>query len=127
MKGNFDLDLRYGEHYENVVREMLGDEASIEVKTERRWVETGNVAFEVRYRGQPSGVATTEARWWFHLLAYPDGELAMAFVFPTRCLLDGLRQLYRTGAGKLVTGGDNDWSQMVLVRVADLWRLGVMT
>ena len=52
MTGNFDLDLNFGQIYEEKVRDIFEGDGSIEVKTERDiWQKTGNFAIEIRYRG----------------------------------------------------------------------------
>ena len=60
MTGNFDLDLNFGQIYEEKVRDIFEGDGSIEVKTERDiWQKTGNIAIEIRYRGKPSGISST--------------------------------------------------------------------
>jgi len=36
----------------------------VEVKRDLKASETGNVAIETAYRGQPSGIVTSKATWW---------------------------------------------------------------
>jgi hypothetical protein len=57
----FDLDLQYGQVFEQKVADMLQNK-KIEVKTERdKWKSTGNIVIEFESRGRPSGIASTEA------------------------------------------------------------------
>ena len=52
MNGNFDIDLDFGQVYEEKVRKLFEGKGGIEVKTERdMWKRTGNIAIEVRYKG----------------------------------------------------------------------------
>ena len=70
----FDIDLQYGQVREQELADILQNE-KIEVKTERdKWKETGNICIEFQCRGQASGIAVTEAKWWVHVLA--DGDEA---------------------------------------------------
>ena len=70
----FDFDLKYGQIREKRVAELLKD-GKVEVKTERSWWrKTGNVAIEYEYRGKPSGIDKTEAKWWFHILELKNKE-----------------------------------------------------
>ena len=67
----FDLDLKFGKLGEDFVRDMQAGNTKIEVKTERDiWKTTGNIAIEIRYKGNPSGLSTTESSVWVHLLSY---------------------------------------------------------
>ena len=64
----WDIDLAFGHIREDKVRDML-ENKKIEVKSERgMWVRTGNIAIEFESWGKPSGIAGTEADYWFHNL-----------------------------------------------------------
>lgn len=67
----WDIDLAVGEAHEQHVSSALGlPRCQVEVKTDRRWIETGNVFIEVAQlpRGaaeyKPSGIHVTEATYW---------------------------------------------------------------
>lgn len=45
-----------------------GKEVYFEVKEDFKWNETGNVAIEYYYRGQPSGIATTTSEYYIYKL-----------------------------------------------------------
>ena len=84
MSKNFDLDLNFGEIFEDKVNKMLKCKGDIEVKTERdKWATTGNICIEIRYKGRPSGLSITEADTWIHLLAIDD-EVVGGFIFPVK-------------------------------------------
>ena len=62
-------DLKFGEEYEKGLETLFKTKGKIEVKTERgKWIETGNIAIEIRCRGKKSGLSVTESDWWFHIL-----------------------------------------------------------
>jgi hypothetical protein len=104
----FDLDLQYGQVFEKKVADMLQN-SKIEVKTERdMWKSTGNIAIEFESRGRPSGIATTEADYWFHNL--------MTLVFPVA----KLRYYIGDNMPRMVRGGDNNTSRMYLISLTDL-------
>ena len=81
MNGNFDIDLDFGQVYEEKIRKIFQGKGGIEVKTERdMWKRTGNIAIEVSYKGNPSGLSSTNADWWIHILS-DNGEIDTAFMF----------------------------------------------
>ena len=62
----FDLDLEFGQVYEKGLQKLFTQKGKIEVKTERdKWLETGNIAIEIRCRGKKSGISITESDWCF--------------------------------------------------------------
>ena len=70
---DWDIDLRDGQFGESKVVKLLHIE-TIEVKTDRRWMETGNLFIEEScfYQGsnswQPSGIAVSKATHWAFVL-----------------------------------------------------------
>ena len=70
---NWDLDLRDGLAGESKVADLLSLD-TLEVKTDRRWWETGNVYIETEcwYQSsqswEPSGIRTTKATHWAFVL-----------------------------------------------------------
>ena len=117
----FDLDLKFGKLGEDFVRDMqLGNE-KIEVKTERDiWKTTGNIAIEIRYKGQPSGLSTTESNVWVHLLSY-KGFIEGGFLFKVDLLKEKIKKLFNDGEVKMTMGGDDNLSQMVLLPIKELF------
>lgn len=111
----FDLDLQYGQVFEQKVADMLQNK-KIEVKTERdKWKSTGNIVIEFESRGRPSGVATTEADYWFHNLAVGN-DIVMTLVFP----VSKLRAYISKNMPKMIRGGDDNTSRMYLISLTDL-------
>ena len=66
---NWDIDLRDGQAGESMVADLLSLD-TVEVKTDRRWWETGNVYIETEcwYQSsqswEPSGIRVTKATHW---------------------------------------------------------------
>jgi len=64
---DFDLDFAYGREGEVLVREILTGGVTVEVKRDRRWVETGNIYIETAfysrstYNWVESGLMKTKA------------------------------------------------------------------
>jgi hypothetical protein len=114
----FDLDLKYGQVFEQKVADMLQN-SKIEVKTERdMWKCTGNIAIEFESRGKSSGIATTEADYWFHNLAI-DKDIVMTLVFPTKVLKNYIIQT----VPRIVSGGDNNTSRLYLLNLQSLVKM----
>jgi hypothetical protein len=70
---NWDLDYRAGIAGESKIADLLHMD-TVEVKTDRRWVETGNIYIETEcyYKNEdvwkPSGVRVSQATHWAFLL-----------------------------------------------------------
>ena len=117
----FDLDLKFGKLGENFVNDIQNGNDKIEVKTERDiWKTTGNIAIEMRYRGNPSGISTTESSLWVHLLSY-KGVIEGGFMFKVDILRDKIKKLHKEGNLKMVMGGDDNMSQMALLPIKELF------
>ena len=117
----FDLDLEFGLLGEDFVRDMQGGNTKIEVKTERdKWKNTGNMAIEIRYNGNPSGISTTEAQLWVHNFSYND-EILFSFTLQVSYLKDRIKKLLKEKKAKIVMGGDFDGSQIVLIPIKELF------
>ena len=115
--GNFDIDLDFGQVYEQKIKDLFEGDGSIEVKTERDiWADTGNMAIEIRSRGKPSGISITEAKWWVHVLADKEDDYCM-LLFPT----DKLKKIARKHFSKAINGGDNDTSKFVLLPLKEIF------
>ena len=118
----FDLDLAYGKVREQRIADMLQDK-KIEVKSERDlWMKTGNIAIEYECYGKPSGIAATEADYWFHNLCIGDRTFAtLVFDVPSlRAIIDNLD--YK----RSVSGGDNYASRMYLLNLQKLYSSDVI-
>ena len=113
----FDLDLKYGQIREDKIAEMFTDK-KIEVKSERgMWMKTGNICIEYQSYGKPSGIANTEADYWFHNLCIGD-DIFCTLIFDVPKLKNLIEKL---DFKKSVSGGDHNASRMWLVNVRKLF------
>ena len=117
----FDIDLKFGKMGEEFTSLVFEGNSKVEVKTERDiWVRTGNVAIEMRCKGQPSGISTTDATVWIHLLSY-KGVIKGGFLFKVDELKAKIKKLHKSGGLRLVMGGDDNASQMALLPIKELF------
>ena len=75
MSKFYDIDLPFGEKYEDTLSQILTDNigSKVEVKTERDiWIETGNIYVELVCREAFSGLVTTKADWWATILTLDE-------------------------------------------------------
>ena len=118
--GNFDIDLDFGQVYEKKIKELFEGDGSIEVKTERDiWADTGNMAIEIRSRGKPSGISTTDAKWWIHNFTI-DGDIKFSMLFRVDKLRKAVKYLYLNELASMVKGGDDYTSDIILAPISTL-------
>lgn len=117
---NFKFDLEFGELREQRVADILQNQ-KIEVKTERGlWTDTGNIAIEIAYRGKPSGLATTEASYWLHILEISGMEFC-SLLFPVDVLKKTIKGM--KNERRIVMGGDDNQSKLVLVPLTAIFKI----
>lgn len=110
----WDIDLKFGQEGERWLT-LLADERKVEVKRERdTWAKTGNLFFETRYKGYPSGVNATESDYWAHLLSV-GGKIVGGFIIDVSTLKMNLALMVAEGTARKVTGGDGGNSEGVIV------------
>lgn len=115
----FDIDLEYGRIGELFVADLFGRYA--EVKTERsKWKQTGNLYIEYESRGKPSGLITTEADMWIHLLD-DGGTIVGGFIIPVPYLKRRIKELVEAGKCIVKPGGDDFTSQGWLLPIKYVW------
>ena len=138
---NFSKDHAYGKKGEEAIRSMIEDGHTIEVKTERAiWETSNNVAIEFLKidTGELSGISITKADWWFCVLDNKEKECiknCAGFFYPVKRLKDKIRPSVKAwldnkkgnfpplkGRYKVVSGGDDNNSRMVLVPILDLFK-----
>ena len=117
---DFDLDLQYGQIYEEGLKVLLESKGKIEVKTERdKWYDTGNMAIEIKCNGRKSGLAVTKADWWFHIFA-KDGQVKGMLCLPVSELKNICRGFKRNNKLRKVMGGDGDRSELLLLPIKEV-------
>ena len=117
----FDLDLKFGKMGEEFVQNVLEGDSKIEIKTERDiWKDTGNIAVEIRYKGKDSGITTTEASTWIHLLSYKN-DIVGGFILNVKKLKERIKELNKEKKVKIVLGGDDNQSQLVLLPIKEIF------
>tara|TARA_R100000664_G_scaffold31493_1_gene45139 strand:- start:10 stop:429 length:420 start_codon:yes stop_codon:yes gene_type:complete len=121
-KSNFDADLDFGKISEQEVVDMFESDGRIEVKTERdTWMRTGNIAFEIRYKGNPSGISTTKATWWIQALNYNNQNIMM-LTFKISLLRVILKRMVKEKIAEIKKGGDDNNSTIILTPIYKLMR-----
>lgn len=116
---DFDIDLSFGKQIEDDTLSLLMGTA--EVKAERdHWQRTGNIAVEVYYKGRPSGVSSTKAKWWIHVLTV--NELPVMWIILS---VNDMRKLCKRYWHNQVMGGDSNQSQLVLIPLKEVFNLWI--
>ena len=106
----FDLNLAEGKIAEAELASIL---ETVEVKRDFQSYRTGNVAVEYAYKGAPSGITSTKAKWWAF---FTSSEVCI--LIQTYKLRDIISQYL--GTSRDVSGGDGNQSKMVLVPIIKL-------
>ena len=120
-KSNFDLDINFGIKGEKHIINLFEGDGKVEVKTERDiWMTTGNLAFEIKgFEDRLSGISTTKATWWIHILSYNDKPI-MHFCFNVASLKKALKRLVKNKNAKIKKGGDKNYSTIILAPINKL-------
>ena len=114
-------DMLYGKIGEEFTQQLFEGNTKIEIKTERDiWERTGNIAVEMRYKGSPSGISTTKASVWIHLLSV-KGVIKGGFILKVDELKALIKKRHNEGKLKMVMGGDDNMSQLALIPQSELF------
>ena len=114
-------DMLYGKIGEEFTQQLFEGNTKIEIKTERDiWQTTGNIAVEMRYKRQPSGISTTKASVWIHLLSV-KGVIKGGFILKVDELKALIKKRHNEGKLKMVMGGDDNMSQLALIPQSELF------
>jgi hypothetical protein len=117
---NFKHDLEFGEIREQKVADIFLNE-KIEVKTERdTWFTTGNIAIEIKYRNEDSGLRTTESKYWMHILDY-NGQQFCTLMFEVATLRKLVNELLDQEKAVIKMGGDDKQSTLVLIPISKIF------
>jgi len=109
----FDLDLIDGQVGE-IAFLNLAMQGKIESKRDFAVSDTGNIALEFEYKGNPSCIATTKAPFWVYWLSGAEYEDEVAVVIT----VNRLRRI--AALCRIVPGGDNKASRLYLIPVTKL-------
>ena len=119
----FDIDLDFGKVTEKKLEEAFEGKSKLEVKTERwegkptQWKSTKNIAIEIRDRGKDSGLSTTEAELWIHMLDDGGG----GFIFETEHLKNIIRKKKKEGSLVLKMIGDDNAAECAILPIEELF------
>ena len=114
-------DILFGKLGEKFTEQLFEGNTKIEIKTERDICKTtNNIAIEMRCKGKPSGISTTEASVWMHYLSL-NGVIMGGFLFKVDQLRAKIKKLHKDGGLKIVMGGDDNLSQMALLPIKSLF------
>ena len=111
--GNFRADLKRGREQEQAVADVFNGN-KFEVKSDYMAHRTGNIAIELMSRGKDSGIRTTEACHWVYKIVSADLILVITTEKLKRFVEENMDKY------KIVMGGDNYTSQMILIPIKDL-------
>jgi hypothetical protein len=109
---DFRYDLKVGQLQEKWLADILESE-TIEVKRDFMASQTGRVFVEFFCRNKPSGIATTQAKFWAFIL----GDETVVLL-PVKKLL--ALALEAEEQGKVVQGGDSNLSVGALIELERL-------
>jgi hypothetical protein len=110
---SFYYDLNFGEQAEDWVKSLFTGGLKVEIKSDRRSSETGNIFIEVYSRDKKSGISTTNADYWIYRVDDNDS----AFIVSTQRLKNLVKLNFN---GTFVKGGDNNTSLGVLIPIKNL-------
>ena len=125
----FDVELEFGKKFESKFQEIFTNKTKLEIKTERqespfqdnKWMTTGNIVIEVESWGKKSGLMTTEANWWVHILSYKE-EIKAMFMMEVPKLKQRINYLVSKLGLSLQTGGEEGKSSFYLIPIKELFK-----
>jgi hypothetical protein len=112
----FDVNLLEGKLSENKWAELL---ETIEFKKDYKAWKTGNIAVEYFNRGQPSGIAATEAKYVAYILVDEKQE-ENAVIFLKTEIIKGICRQYLGHPKRDIKGGDDNASSLILLPIEEL-------
>jgi len=110
---DFNGDLMFGKQGESELEKILG---SVEVKSDRQVGITGNVWVEFESYGHPSGIATSNAKYWAFVFADDYYDNRVVILIETK----RLRLHMQLWATSISSGGDNNSSKGYIIPRARL-------
>lgn len=128
---DFDFDLSRGNLSERQIGKILQlDKDKFETKSEFGfWQKSGNLCIEIEYRGKPSGLKATKAKYWIHRFMVDDETCIGQVILEVRILKKIVRKFISDNKNqkyKIIRMlGDGFNSKCVLIPMStflDLWR-----
>lgn len=108
---DFSYDLAVGQMSEKALGDIF-ENKKVEVKSDLKAKETGNLFIEYESRGEPSGIAKSQADYWCfdigHLFILIESEKLKSIVRP------------KLGTKADIRGGDKNTSKGVLLPITEL-------
>ena len=111
FNSDFKFDLEIGQMGEKTLASIL-EGHKIEVKTDIKTKETGNVFVEYESRGKPSGISISQAMWYCFIVE------DRIIILPTEKLKQIARRYYNTDRD--LSGGDSNTSKGIIIPVEEL-------
>jgi len=110
-RGGAAYDIRFYQHREDVLANVLLSKlgGDIELKTDERMQNTGNVFIEYRQKGRKSGIATTKAHWW--AIEY---NANCWIIVPTEVLKAIARKAWEDPKRRKQGGDNNDYAGVIV-------------
>lgn len=118
-RAGFDVDLSYGQVAEQLVQDILGGRCKVEVKRDAKAATTKNLAVEIRCGGRLSGLSISESKFWWFAIEGIDTHIVVS----QARLKEICKRIVARDGRRLVKGGDYNRSQMVLIRIQELFEV----
>ena len=122
---DFDFDLARGVKSEHSLAQILGlSKDKFEVKSEFGfWQKSGNICIELAYKGKPSGLRTTKAKYWVHRFMFNQDVCVGQWLVPVKNLKQ-IVKIFITENKKRKSQiirmlGDNYQSRCVLIPMSE--------
>jgi len=128
---DFDFDLARGVKSEHSLAQILGlSKDKFEVKSEFGfWQKSGNICIELAYKGKPSGLRTTKAKYWVHRFMFNQDVCVGQWLVPVKNLKQIVKIFIKENKKRksqiIRMLGDNYQSRCVLIPMSEflnLWR-----
>ena len=128
---DFDFDLARGVNSEKSISKILGIDADkFEVKSEFGfWQKSGNICIELAYKGKPSGLRATKAKYWIHRFMFNQDVCIGQVIIEVKILKQLVRRFIKENKKRksviIRMLGDNFQSRCVLIPMGEfmnLWR-----
>ena len=128
---DFDFDLARGVKSEHSLAQILGlSKDKFEVKSEFGfWQKSGNICIELAFKGKPSGLRTTKAKYWVHRFMFNQDVCVGQWLVPVKNLKLIVKIFIKENKKRksqiIRMLGDNYQSRCVLIPMSEflnLWR-----